>query len=163
MEPHDFYWLTGLLEGEGSFMHGPPSAPSQAKISIEMTDRDVVERVAQLFGVGYLHRPKRAATQHKQTYATCVRGRPAIILMKQLLPHMGSRRQARIREVLARYTERPVPAKAPLTPAEVEQIRQDPETNVSRLARQYSVSRTHIRRIKAGFTSSTAYVKAKQM
>jgi hypothetical protein len=53
MTDQDFYWLAGLLEGEGSFLPGPPSAPNSLRIALMMTDADVVARVAALWGVAY--------------------------------------------------------------------------------------------------------------
>lgn len=47
-----FYWLIGLLEGEGSFMKGPPSQPNSARIALAMTDLDVVEKVANIWNMG---------------------------------------------------------------------------------------------------------------
>lgn len=46
------YWLAGLLEGEGSFMKGPPSSPGLPVIRMVMIDRDVVERAASMLGCG---------------------------------------------------------------------------------------------------------------
>ena len=46
-ERDEFFWLVGLLEGEGSFMPAPPSEPTRPRISIQMTDEDVLSRVAQ--------------------------------------------------------------------------------------------------------------------
>ena len=44
--PH--YWLAGILEGEGTFMSGPPSQPNSPIVRTCMTDRDVVARAALL-------------------------------------------------------------------------------------------------------------------
>lgn len=53
MERQDVLWLAGLLEGEGCFNYRPEK--NQVRVSIEMNDRDVIERVAALWGskVGY--------------------------------------------------------------------------------------------------------------
>ena len=48
MKETDLTWLAGLLEGEGSFLKAPPSDPNCPRISLEMTDKDVVERAALL-------------------------------------------------------------------------------------------------------------------
>ncbi len=47
----DAQWLAGLLEGEGSFLAGPPSARNVPRVALEMTDRDVVARAARLLAV----------------------------------------------------------------------------------------------------------------
>ncbi len=52
-ERDEFFWLVGLLEGEGSFMPGPPSEATRPRISIQMTDENVIRRVARIFGKKY--------------------------------------------------------------------------------------------------------------
>ena len=41
----ELHWLAGLLEGEGSFMTGPPSSPGLPVIAVNMTDQDVMARI----------------------------------------------------------------------------------------------------------------------
>lgn len=98
----DIYWLAGLLEGEGSFCKAPPSQPYAPIISIEMTDKDVVERVAGMFQTA-LVTPKKRSKKWKQTYRAAIRGKRAVELMKQLHPLMGQRRQGQIDEVLKSF------------------------------------------------------------
>lgn len=96
MSPEDRAWLAGLLEGEGCFaFYGTP------RISVSMTDRDVIDRVAHLMGATLIseRRDPRKPT-HKTQYVTQVAGTRAHRLMRDLLPLMGARRAARIREVL---------------------------------------------------------------
>ena len=45
----ELHWLAGLLEGEGSFMTGPPSSPGLPVIAVNMTDHDVMARIGQIF------------------------------------------------------------------------------------------------------------------
>lgn len=100
----DFFWLVGLLEGEGSFFKGPPSKPLSCAISLQMTDEDVVRRVADLFQVSMIkHRPRKA--HYKESFCLLLRGRRAYEFMKCLLPYMGVRRRARIQEVVDGYFE----------------------------------------------------------
>lgn len=99
MHTIELHWLAGLLEGEGSFMQGPPSDPHKPIISIEMTDKDVVARVSSLFGTKVLTPVKRG--QYKQTYVCRVRGARAVALMQQLYPLMGIRRQRQIGKALS--------------------------------------------------------------
>ena len=51
LSPQSLYWLAGLLEGEGSFLKPPPSKPTRVILSVEMTDRDLLERVAAMLAV----------------------------------------------------------------------------------------------------------------
>lgn len=102
MEEKDLYWLAGLLEGEGSFCKGPPSCPNSVLISIQMTDEDIISRVANLFGVSYFF-IKSKNEKWKDTYSTRVRGKSAVNLMLQLKPLMGLRRQGQIENALSCY------------------------------------------------------------
>ena len=99
--------MAGLLEGEGCFMRGPPSRPNMPAIAIEMTDEDIVRRVAQMWAVSYVALARRAA-HWKQTFAAQLRGRRAVDLMKRLRPLMGSRRKQQIDAALAGYD--PIPS-----------------------------------------------------
>ena len=66
-----------------------------------MTDRDLIERVAQLVGRKrpILSRP----STHKPMYGIVICGKNAINVMTDILPHMSERRSARITEILRLY------------------------------------------------------------
>ncbi len=49
MKQHEVIWLAGLLEGEGCF-NVRKDKNMQPRVSIEMTDKDIIERAAKLFG-----------------------------------------------------------------------------------------------------------------
>jgi Mor family transcriptional regulator len=95
-------WLAGLLEAEGSFMAGPPSAPNCPVVKVEMTDEDVIAYFSKLVGRKY-HTPTRRQPHHKQSYVCMVRGKNAIFMMKTFLPVMGVRRQKDIRKAIKSY------------------------------------------------------------
>lgn len=88
-------WLAGLLEGEGSFIPGPPSAANRPQMQIEMVDEDIIARVATMFDVSY-HQGRPATPTRQQTFVVCKRGRKAIALMQSLRPWMGVRRTGQI-------------------------------------------------------------------
>lgn len=96
----DLYWLAGILEGEGTFLAGPPSAPSVPRIRVEMTDADVVERVAGMFNRTMQQHAQRPG-HTKPTASTTVKGASAVQLMRLIRPVLGERRRARIDEILA--------------------------------------------------------------
>lgn len=102
MSPSDLDWLTGLLEGEGSFGKGPPSKPNAIWVRIEMTDEDVIARVAGLFGLAYSRR-KPKNPRHKMSFTVLLRGSRAASLMIKLRPSLGIRRRSQIDEALASY------------------------------------------------------------
>lgn len=139
-------WLAGLLEGEGSFLRGPPSAPNTPVAKVQMTDRDVIARVAALFEVGYVNESQHE--EYKTAYQTMLRGERAVELMKRLRPFMGARRQGQIDEVLASYS----PKRPNLDEATVREIRQRLANGepVKRLSEHYKRARETIRAIRDG-------------
>jgi hypothetical protein len=102
----DLHWLAGLLEGEGTFLAGPPSAPRSPAIQFWMTDRDVVERAAAMLDAKVMVvAPRRA--HWKTTYAVRLRGSRAVVWMRRLWCLMGSRRREQIERAIASYEPDP--------------------------------------------------------
>jgi hypothetical protein len=109
MKVEDFFWMVGILEGEGCFMHGPPSRPNRPIIAIQMTDEDVVKRVASLIGTRVwcdLQGQRGRLRPWKPTFKTVLGGSRAVALMKEIAPHMGSRRRSKIEEIILEYIPR---------------------------------------------------------
>lgn len=104
---HDLHWLAGLLEGEGAFLKGPPSAPRYPVLALQMTDEDVVARVAGMFGrkAGCWHPPD---ARWQTIYISRVTGAKAVAWMLALRPLMGRRRQIQIDRAVASYEPNPV-------------------------------------------------------
>ena len=112
----DLMWLAGLLEGEASFMrtrrkrtpkYHPAWWQRDLRLAIAMIDRDVIARVAAMFGTTY--RPCKPSKEGYQVqFATSLHGPRAIRLMTLLRPHMGARRKKQIDLALAHvaYTGR---------------------------------------------------------
>jgi hypothetical protein len=96
MDEKDLFWLAGLLEGEGSFQKPTPCEPNHPRITINMTDYDVVKHVAELFEVKYIHTRKYKVEHWKDSYATLLKGKRAVRLMFRLYPLMGERRKQQI-------------------------------------------------------------------
>lgn len=105
-DERDFFWLVGLLEGEGSFLRPSPSKPYEPKIDIEMKDRDCIERVAALFGLQYRTRDRHRAENHAITYNVRLVGKRAVQLMWMLKPYMSKRRQQQIERAIETYASR---------------------------------------------------------
>ena len=98
-------WLAGLLEGEGSFDRQFSASPRQIRVQVGMTDRDVIEHVANLWKgtCGGPYQPKRWTKKGelvKASYRTNVHGKHAAAWMMTLYPLMGKRRKATIRKLL---------------------------------------------------------------
>src|SRR2546425_1449396 len=101
---NEAHWLAGLLEGEGSFLSGPPSQPNLPIIALEMCDLDVVERATRLMEIRYIHHGRRGeAMGWKPAYRIALKGSRAVLLMRSLWPLMGERRRAQIGRALASY------------------------------------------------------------
>ncbi len=91
----DVLWLAGLLEGEGTFDLHRDKYP---RVRVGMTDRDVVGRAATL--IGSRVRLSLKPAPYKATWHAEVTGEKAVAVMEAVLPFMGSRRSARIAEIL---------------------------------------------------------------
>src|SRR5690606_21828315 len=91
----DLIWLAGLCEGEATFDLHRGKYP---RVRLAMCDRDVIGRAALLFdaSIRVTFRPP----PNKATWHTEISGAKAADIMRQLLPHMGARRSAKIAEVL---------------------------------------------------------------
>lgn len=108
MTPEGRAWLAGILEGEGCFGSSRSQGGTvDARVSLEMTDEDVVRDAAALMGtVARPKAPRRDAPTHwKPQYAARVSGRRAIDLMAELLPHLRTRRTERVCQVIGDYHE----------------------------------------------------------
>lgn len=92
----DIIWLAGLLEGEGCF----GLSGDVARVTVAMTDRDVIDRVALLFGSNVrVSQPKhirKDGTLAKVVYTTAVYGCRGAAWMMTLYSLMGDRRQKTI-------------------------------------------------------------------
>jgi hypothetical protein len=105
MELRPLYWLAGILEGEGTFMSGPPSSPNSPVARICMTDRDVVTRAALLLERAVTPVPAREA-HYKPPYLTQIKGAEAVGLMRAMRSVLGPDRRRQIDDVLAGWTPR---------------------------------------------------------
>lgn len=83
-------------------MKGSPSSPNMCVVSIEMTDEDVIQKVAKIFATS-VYKPKKRG-EYKQTYVARVKGKRAVEIMTQVQNLMSVRRQAQIQMCLNSYT-----------------------------------------------------------
>jgi hypothetical protein len=106
VEELEFHWLVGILEGEGTFLRGAPSRPGTPILRVSMTDCDVIEHVARLFGRAVV-RLRRRKAHHKFPYATTIKGTHAVQLMYAVRPFLSQTRQLQIdRAILSVQTRR---------------------------------------------------------
>lgn len=145
------FWLAGILEGEGSFLHGPPSDPNTPRIQCQMTDGDVIERIASILGVKPIPIRKVAKSHYKPTYIATLKGVNARDMMIKLRPLMSKRRQEQIDRALASYNPATgydsYVARRVINDAEVESIRKRHEDGESlrAIAKYYGVCHETIR------------------
>jgi hypothetical protein len=154
-----FFWLAGLLEGEGSFQKPIPSKQNLPCVQLYMTDQDVVEYAAlhmQVNSHGPYYRGG-SDSRFKPRYLAALHGKRAVDLMRQLQPHMSLRRQAQIERAIATY--QPIGQirgeqhpQAKLDAAKVREIKKRLHNNemASKLAKEYGVDRGLIWQIKVG-------------
>ena len=90
----DIAWVAGIVEGEGSvgIRNGCPN------IQVQMTDRDVIERLCGIIGVKPRTPWRRG--RYKPVYGCVLSGIKAIQWMMTLYVLMGERRKAKIAEVI---------------------------------------------------------------
>jgi len=94
----DIAWLAGLLEGEGCFnMSGTNGS---ARISLNLTDRDIIEKAAQLLG-SHINKPCIRSFPLKTVYSTAFFSHRAAAWMMTLYPFLGERRKTAVRNTLA--------------------------------------------------------------
>ena len=105
----DIAWLAGLFEGEGSFSLHTRRTHKYPGAKISMTDRDVIQRVADLLGRNILgpyaghpgfHGVVSPSKTYKDLYQVTVYGPTVVGFMMTVYSFMGERRKARIREIL---------------------------------------------------------------
>lgn len=105
MDTVDTAWLAGILEGEGYFGAQKSLRPSgnyskRISVRLEMTDEDIISRVADITGIGNIgeyHRPGYRISYYWQvqskTDASCI--------MRLIYPYMGKRRREQIERCMA--------------------------------------------------------------
>jgi hypothetical protein len=88
------------MEGEACFSSRSKGAPP--RVRIDMTDKDVIERVARLLdrSAQFSHPPRSQARGWKPTWRVQISGAPALDLMQTFYPLLGERRRATIERVL---------------------------------------------------------------
>lgn len=110
LSARDLGWIAGIVEGEGCISHHYGSAEARRTgteqgsmvITVAMTDRDVMERYAQLVGGTVRERGPRQPGR-KQMYIVWLTGRSAAQWAFTLYTLLGTRRRAKIRECIARW------------------------------------------------------------
>lgn len=92
-------WLAGIVEGEGSISF---QGANSVRVTVQMVDRDIIERCYRVAGLGYIDNPKYSTT-HKAQWPWIVQRRDDVImLLHMILPWLGQRRSQKAQEALIR-------------------------------------------------------------
>lgn len=96
----DLAWAAGLFEGEGTICLRPQKTTHSLSVAVRMTDRDVVQRFADIMGFGQF-RPGVILKSGKQMW-TWESGKHECVqaLVAMLWIWLGARRRQKAREVL---------------------------------------------------------------
>jgi hypothetical protein len=148
MLEQDLNWLAGLLEGEAWF--GWKGTPI---IAVQMSDLDVIKRVAQLFDRQWY--PIRKDSRNKNgrpMYQVGISSQPAIELMQDLYLLMGERRKKQIRDVIVAYNKqlKVIPRLKVNKIRKIKQLYRTGNYTYKKLANMYSVCEGTIGRIIRG-------------
>lgn len=93
--------MAGLFEGEGCFQINPRDNGVQIKVS--MTDRDVIEKLHGLSGMGTYKALSRRTATGKQVWCWLVSNRDdALVFVDAVEPWLGQRRREKLGEVRAK-------------------------------------------------------------
>lgn len=105
----EFWWMVGILEGEGCFTFHRTTP----RVSLCMTDEDVMIKMANIFSkiTGKSHRldnsrvsvEEQIAKGKKEAFTVELYGQNARAVMFMIVPHMSYRRRQRIWQVLNGY------------------------------------------------------------
>jgi hypothetical protein len=99
----DIAWLGGLLEGEGCF----GSYKRLATLKLNMTDLDTVMKAAAIMGIEFVGKYPVKNPRWKPACHANLFGNPAAAWMMTLYDFLGTRRQAKIREILEKWKTNP--------------------------------------------------------
>jgi len=100
-EPVAWAWVAGLIEGEGWITPRPDGASRSVGVNVESTDRDVIERLADLTGTGNVIRIAHVRPNEKPRWAWRASSRSgARQVLTAILPMLGERRTARANYVI---------------------------------------------------------------
>lgn len=100
----DIRWAAGIMEGEGSFgvLRQKGGKYVYPQMRLGMMDADIVEDVARILNMG-THAPRYLRGANDVHFVASAVGPKAVRAMRRLYPHMGARRQARIKEILNQW------------------------------------------------------------
>ena len=99
-EKNKLLFLAGLFDGEGSFgVWGKGDGRKSFQCSVEMCDKDSVQKFADFFG-GNVVKPKLRKSHWTQTYKWKLSGGRAYECVEMMIEYMSQRRQEKYENVV---------------------------------------------------------------
>ena len=99
-------YFAGIIDGEGYISYEKTkknySIPS---VSVEMTDRDVIDRIYKFFNTGSVVYIKPRQEHHLDSWRWRARGKAAINIYFKIYNYLSARRKDKIDQVLKNYCE----------------------------------------------------------
>ena len=92
-------WAAGLFEGEGCISSGRAGI----RLSLGMTDKDVVEKFLSIVGVGTIGKPTSLPNRKPCWYWVLYKVEHSQAVLAALWPFLGQRRRARAVELIQRW------------------------------------------------------------
>jgi hypothetical protein len=109
-EPESWGWVAGLIEGEGCIVPGPSSKDQRPRISLDMTDFDVIERLTTLTSAGTTMEIASRRPRGRPLRRWNVSRKAEIrTVIENVMPHLGARRKERAAYALSRLLCRLLP------------------------------------------------------
>ena len=108
----DIVWAAGLFEGEGCIFTDK-YRPNQRRLTMNMTDKDVMERFVNVVGYGNLNNYTYSEAKqscHKATLKPywqwkVAKAKEVLRILKMFLPHFGKRRAEKAIEAITHLNE----------------------------------------------------------
>ena len=99
-------YFAGIIDGEGCIAYEKTRKDySTPSISVEMTDKDVIDRMHQFFGKGSVVFIKRRKKHYLNSWRWRIRGKGAVDIYFKIYNYMCDRRKNKITEVLKAYCD----------------------------------------------------------
>ena len=99
-------YFAGIIDGEGYISYEKTkkhySIPS---ISVEMTDKDVIDKIYNFFGTGSVVFIKPRQDHHLDSWRWRARGKAAVDIYFKIYNYLSARRKDKIDQVLKNYCE----------------------------------------------------------
>lgn len=92
-------WFAGLFEGEGTFCFCKNVG---RQLSIQMTDKDIIDRLQTFFG-GKVYNIKKRKEHHKDSWVWVLGSKDSIKIVEDIIPYLGLRRKKRALEYITSF------------------------------------------------------------